>query len=89
MQGRNDEINELLATMAKLAELAARNQLPTVSHLLDMLQLELIMVLGSYSSVDDVVAEAKSVQAAKSHSAKSHLTKSRSAKRSSGRGRNA
>ncbi len=82
MQGRNDEINELLATTAKLAELAARNQLPTVSHLLDMLQLELIMVLGSYSSIDDVVVESKPAQVVKSH-----LDKSRSAKRSSGRGR--
>ncbi len=57
MPGRDEEINELLSTVSKLSEVAARNHLPLASHLLDMLQLELTMVMFGYSDTDDNLAE--------------------------------
>lgn len=57
MPGRDEEINELLSTVSKLSEVAARNQLSFATHLLDMLQLELTMVMFGYSDMDDCPAE--------------------------------
>lgn len=53
MQARVEEINELLSTVAKLSEVASRNQLTFVTHLLDMVQLELTMVMFGHSEVED------------------------------------
>lgn len=65
MQARVEEINELLSTVAKLSEVASRNQLTFVTHLLDMIQLELTMVMFGYSDVEDAPeAETKPGKAA-------------------------
>jgi len=53
MPGRDEEINELLSTVSKLSEVAARNHLSFATHLLDMLQLELTMVMFGYSDAGD------------------------------------
>ena len=53
MSARDEEINELLSTVGRLSEMAARNRLRFATHLLDMLQLELTMVMFGYSDVDD------------------------------------
>jgi len=60
MSGRDEEINELLSTVSKLNEVAARNQLRFATQLLDMLQLELTMVMFGYSDRDDCPAEESS-----------------------------
>lgn len=57
MPGRDEEINDLLSTVAKLSEVAARNQLTLSTQLLDMLQLELTMVMFGYSDVGDGPAD--------------------------------
>lgn len=62
MPGRNEEINELLSTVSKLNEMAARNQLTLVTQLLDMLQLELTMIMFGYSDVDDSSADDSSAK---------------------------
>lgn len=60
MRARGEEVNELLSTVAKLREVASRNQLAFVTHLFDMVQLELTKVMFGYSDVeDDPAAEAK------------------------------
>lgn len=61
MPARVEEINELLSSVAKLSEVASRNQLTFAAHLLDMLQLELTMVMFGRSEVDDeaTLAETK------------------------------
>lgn len=60
MRARVEEINELLSTVAKLSEVSSRNQLPFVTHLLDMIQLELTMVMFGYSdAMDDPAGETK------------------------------
>lgn len=59
MRARDEEVNELLSTVAKLSEVASRNRLTFVTHLLDMVQLELTMVMFGYSDGEEDAAEAK------------------------------
>jgi hypothetical protein len=66
MPARGEEINDLLSTVAKLSEVASRNRLTLATHLLDMLQLELTMIMFGYSdnTGDDPAEEVKSGKSA-------------------------
>lgn len=53
MTARNDDLGELLAAAARMAEIACRHELTVVTHLLDLMQLELIASLYGYSDGKD------------------------------------
>lgn len=77
MHAREEEVNELLSMAAKLSEVASRNRLTLARHLLDMLQLELIMVMFGYSDVADSAEAPVTASAQRARSRKRNLSRAR------------